>query len=149
MVLLDGRGRPSGRARKSAIHGLDTPFHLAISCYVVRADGRLLITRRAAAKKTWPGVWTNACCGHPRPDESLESAVRRHLYDELSLCADRLRVVLPDFTYRAMMDNGRVEHELCPVFIAEVSDDVVMDPDEADALEWVTWGELQRRAADP
>jgi geranylgeranyl diphosphate synthase type I len=149
VVLLDGHGRPSGRARKSAIHGLDTPFHLAISCYVVRSDGRLLITRRAAAKKTWPGAWTNACCGHPRPDESLESAVRRHLYDELSLCADRLRVVLPDFTYRAMMDNGRVEHELCPVFIAEVSDDAVMDPDEADALEWVTWAELQRRAADP
>ena len=147
VVLLDERGRPCGTARKSLVHCLDTPLHLALSCYVVRSDGRLLLTRRSGHKKTFPSVWTNACCGHPQPGEPMEHAVRRHLRDELGMAAERLRVALPDFAYRAAMDNGIVEHELCPVFIASSDDTPMLDPDEADAMEWVTWDELCDRAA--
>jgi len=146
VVLLDQFGRPAGTAIKRELHGFDTPLHLAISCYVVRSDGDVLLTRRAQAKRTWPGVWTNACCGHPRPGESLEDAVRRHMRDEIGLEPSRLAVALPDFTYRATMDNGVVEHELCPVFVAEVDGEPVLDPSEADDAEWIAWPELVARA---
>src|SRR4051812_38074956 len=146
VVLLDQFGRPTDTAVKRDVHGFDTPLHLAISCYVVGQDGDVLLTRRSSAKRTWPGVWTNACCGHPRPGESLEEAVRRHLYDEIGLVAGRLRLALPDFTYRATMDNGLVEHELCPVFVAEIDGEPILDPAEADDAEWISWPELVRRA---
>jgi isopentenyl-diphosphate delta-isomerase type 1 len=148
VVLLDRFGRPAGTAPKGAVHGRATPLHLGFSCHVVRADGRLLVTRRAASKRTWPATWSNACCGHPQPGESLRRAVARRLRDELGLVPRRMAVAIPDFTYRAAMADGTVEHEVCPVVVAEVDGDPVLNPDEVDDAEWLTWCALRTRAHD-
>jgi len=49
-----------------ASHRRSTPLHLAVSCYLVDRDGRLLIAQRAHAKATLAPVRTS-CCGHPAP----------------------------------------------------------------------------------
>jgi isopentenyl-diphosphate delta-isomerase type 1 len=146
VVLLDAYGRSLGVASKSVVHHASTPLHLAFSCYVVGADGRVLITRRSTQKRTWPGVWTNSCCGHPRLDERLDQAVTRHLRDELQLEATRMTLAVADFAYRAVMDDGTVEHELCPVIVAEVAGEPAPDDAEVEGFEWVTWTELVARA---
>jgi geranylgeranyl diphosphate synthase, type I len=148
VVLLDPAGRPSGTLPKGEVHHENTPLHLAFSCHVVAPDGRVLLTRRAAAKRTWPSTWSNACCGHPRPGETLRHAVERRLGDELGLVPRRLALAIPDFVYRAAMDDGPVEHELCPVVVAEVDTDPVPDPAEVDGVEWTTWDEVRDRAAE-
>src|SRR5262245_58603977 len=99
VVLVDDAGRPIGTAPKAEVHGADTPLHLAFSCHLSGADGRLLVTRRALGKQTFPGVWTNAVCGHPAPEEDLDEAVRRRVRHELGLELEQLRVVLPEFRY--------------------------------------------------
>ena len=150
VVLLDARGRPSGAVAKARVHHRATPLHLAFSCHVVAPSGRVLLTRRAAGKQTWPATWTNACCGHPRPGETLRHAVERRLRDELGLVPRRLVLAVPDFVYRAAMDEGTVEHELCPVVVAEVDRAPRPDPDEVDDVAWLTWEEVRARAtADP
>ena len=70
--------------------------------------------RRPAHKRTWPGVWSNACCGHPRPGETLRQAVTRHLGDELGVTANELASAFGDFAYRAEMDDGTVERDGAP-----------------------------------
>jgi hypothetical protein len=71
----------------------------------------------------------------------------------------RLALAIPDFVYRAAMDGGPVEHELCPVVVAEVDADPVPDvaevdadpvpdPAEVDGVEWTTWEAVRARAAD-
>ena len=134
VVLLDEGGNDIGAADKAEVHHADTPLHLAFSCYVLDEEGRLLVTRRAAHKRTFGGVWTNSACGHPAPGEPIADAVRRRVHQELGLTLDDLRLVLPAFRYRAMMDNGVTENEMCPVFVATTKDAVRLDPEEVDDL---------------
>lgn len=141
IVLVDDAGRPIGTAPKLASHHRDTPLHLAFSSYVFDAEGRFLLTRRALGKKTWPGIWTNSCCGHPAPAEAVEDAVRRRLRDELGLDAVELVPLLPDFRYWAELD-GVVENEICPVFGVRVDTDPVPNRDEVEEYRWVAWADV-------
>src|SRR4051812_7284535 len=118
VVLLDDAGDPCGTAPRATVHDSATPLHLAFSCYLFDADGRVLLTRRAVTKRTWPGVWTNSFCGHPRPDEPVAEAVVRYAAHELGTTIADLSCVLPDFRYRAVDPTGIVENEICPVFLA-------------------------------
>jgi isopentenyl-diphosphate delta-isomerase type 1 len=142
VVLLDEQRRPIGTAPRATVHDQATPLHLAFSCYAFDRAGRLLVTRRALTKKTWPGVWTNTCCGHPRPDEEVADAVARRLAEELGLVPRTLDPVLPNFGYRAVMADGTVENEFCPVFRATVDSDPDPDPAEVAEWRWVVWSDL-------
>ncbi|WP_394340379.1 isopentenyl-diphosphate Delta-isomerase, partial [Marinitenerispora sediminis] len=149
IVLLSPEGEAVGVAPKRASHHQDTPLHLAFSCYLVDDAGRVLMTRRAHHKPTWPSVLTNSCCGHPAPGESLRAAVRRRVGQELGVRVGEMALVLPDFSYRATMSNGVVEHELCPVVRAPAIGPLAPDPDEVAEAEWWDWPDCVRlRDAD-
>src|SRR6478609_267895 len=137
VVLLDDDGRAIGTAPKSSVHGPDTALHLAFSCHVVNSDGQVLITRRALTKRTWPGVWTNSFCGHPRPGEEVLDAVHRYAARELGTSLRDVRCVLPSFRYRAVDASGVVENELCPVFVATADAGLRPEPTEVAELQWV------------
>lgn len=139
VVLLDERGESIGVADKATVHDRQTPLHLAFSCYVFNPAGEFLLTRRALGKLTWPGVWTNSCCGHPAPDEPAAAAVTRRLRDELGLPVPEVDLLLPRFRYRAEMPGGVVENELCPVFRVTTAATPVPEPAEVDSCEWVDW----------
>ncbi|MCW2514333.1 MAG: isopentenyl-diphosphate delta-isomerase [Mycobacterium sp.] len=142
VVLVDDAGNAVGSAVKSTIHHRHTPLHLGFSCYLFDETGRVLLTRRALGKQTWPGVWTNSFCGHPAPGETAIDAVRRRARDELGAELADVVCVLPDFRYRARAADGTWENEICPVFCAVVDGTVAAEPDEVMELVWVSWREL-------
>ncbi|MGN6575915.1 MAG: isopentenyl-diphosphate Delta-isomerase [Nocardioides sp.] len=148
VVLVDDDGFALGAIPKRTAHHQATPLHLAFSCYVFDGDGRLLLTRRALHKPTWPGVWTNSFCGHPAPGEDMVAAVRRRATQELGATLTSLELVLPRFRYQATMANGVRENELCPVFVATTAEPVRPDPAEVDDTEWVAWETFRREVID-
>lgn len=142
VVLLDDEGNEIGTAPKSSVHGTETALHLAFSCHVIDDDGLVLVTRRALGKSTWPGVWSNSFCGHPRPAEPMLHAVRRRADYELGLDITDIELALPLFRYRAVDANGMVEHEICPVYTARAASEPVLNPLEVADARWVDPGEL-------
>lgn len=136
VVLLGEDRAPIGSELKHLVHSENTPLHLAFSCHVLNAAGEVLVSRRALGKRTWPGVWTNSFCGHPQPDEPMEDAVLRRAGDELGLSVREVRVVLPDFRYRATDASGIVENEVCPVYLAVTDEEPHLNPDEVMDARW-------------
>jgi len=140
VVLLNDEGRPIGSAPKASVHTAHTPLHSALSIFLFDGQGGVLSQRRALTKATWPGVWSNACCGHPAPGESLRAAAQRRLQQELGLEGVPLQVALPDFRYQAKW-NGILENEVCPVLIGILSRDTAIhfNTDEVQEIKWIPW----------
>ena len=135
LVLVDDDDRSSGNAEKMDAHvrGL---LHRAFSVIIWDREGRQLLQKRAMAKYHSGGLWTNACCGHPRPGEDITSAAQRRLQEEMGFtCAlENLGTV----QYQAVFDNGLSEHEIVHVLRGRYDGPVVPDPSEADAFGWQT-----------
>jgi isopentenyl-diphosphate delta-isomerase len=143
VVLLDEAGQATGTVDKLSAHLPPGHLHLAFSIFLFTSDGRLLLQRRASSKYHFAGLWSNSCCGHPRPGELVESAGRRRLNEELGVSC-RLDEV-GQFRYHARDDqSGLHEHENVHV-LAGVSDARVFpDPLEIGDVRVVDRERLQR-----
>lgn len=141
IVLVDENNAPLGTAPKLPTHNADTPLHRGFSIFLFNKKGELLLQQRALTKKTWPGVWSNSCCGHPMPGETTESAATRRVGYELGIRGIEPINILPDFRYRAEKD-GVVENEICPVLVGFTESEPVLNHDEVNDVKWVGWEEF-------
>ena len=143
IVLVDERDIEIGAIGKLEAHAGTGLLHRAFSVVLFGPDGRMLLQRRAAAKYHFGGLWTNACCGHPRPGEELIAAARRRLGEELGVDAE----LRPAYSFRydaTDAGSGLSERELDHVLVGQTSGRFAPDPDEIDALRWVECDELAR-----
>lgn len=148
IVYVDEDNNAIGTARKLPAHDSETKRHRAFSVFLFNDKGELLLQQRALSKKTWPGVWSNSCCGHVILHESTENAARRRLKYELGLKIRELHMILPHFRYRAEKD-GVVENEICPVLVGFTNKQPERNPGEVNDVKWVDWKSFTEEVADP
>ena len=141
VVLVNENNEPVGAAPKESVHGHETPLHRGFSLFLLNNAGEVLLQQRSRSKQTWPGEWSNSCCGHPMPGESVEDAAVRRAVDELGIRITDPRNMLPDYRYRAEK-SGIVENEFCPVLVALTSEEPIPNPSEVVAVRWVRWEEF-------
>lgn len=135
VVLVDARDAVLGVAPKLEAHR-EGRLHRAVSVVLFDDYGRLLLQRRASGKYHSAGLWSNTCCGHPRPGESVCDAARRRLLDELGIEGCGLTWVT-EFLYFAELEGGLVEHELDHVLIGVWNGAPKPDPFEVAETRWV------------
>jgi isopentenyl-diphosphate delta-isomerase len=144
VVLVDASGRAVGTAAKLEAHRRGD-LHRAFSILIHDGAGKLLLQKRHAGKYHSGGLWTNACCGHPRPGEDVADAAQRRLVEEMGIrCA---LSPLGTLIYRADVGGGLVEHELVHLFAGVYRGAVDPDPHEAEDYAWRSLDEVRREAA--
>ena len=146
LILVDEDDREQGHLSKAACHDGDGILHRAFSAFLFNADGELLLQQRAAAKRLWPGYWSNSCCSHPRRGESMTTATARRLDEELNLASELSFVY--KFRYQASYADLGSEHELCHVFLGRIDDDVRANAQEIAATRFVSAAALDGELAE-
>jgi isopentenyl-diphosphate delta-isomerase len=148
VILVDEQDNQIGLAEKLEAHEKSL-LHRAFSVFIVRRQPQLeiLLQQRALHKYHSAWLWTNTCCSHPREGESVIEAGERRLREELGVGA-RLKDI-GWFKYHARFENGLSEHEVDHVLIAEVAEDIVVqpNPEEVHAYQWVSIEDLERDLA--
>lgn len=145
VILVDDQDRPIGTMEKMEAHAKGQ-LHRAFSIFVFNSDGELLLHQRAFDKYHSGGLWTNTCCSHPRPGESVLEAGHRRLMEEMGMACDLQERF--SFVYRSELDQGLIEHELDHVMFG-VSDDLpVLNPEEVAAYRYASLEEISEEMAD-
>jgi isopentenyl-diphosphate delta-isomerase len=114
VILVDENDNEVGTMEKMEAHRKGV-LHRAFSILLFDETGRMLIQKRANDKYHSGNLWTNACCSHPLPGESLDQAARRRLREELGIEGNPEHRY--SFIYRAELDDNVIEHELDHVFV--------------------------------
>lgn len=131
VVLVDPSDQVIGHMEKMEAHRKGA-LHRAFSVFVFNPRGELLLQRRAHNKYHSRGLWTNTCCSHPRPGESLLEAASRRLHEEMGMaCSLETRF---SFIYRSDLESGLIEHELDHVLVGW--SDQKPRPNPREVLEW-------------
>jgi isopentenyl-diphosphate Delta-isomerase len=127
VILVNERDEQIGTIEKLEAHqkGL---LHRAFSIFIFNSKGEMLLQRRAPGKYHNGGLWTNTCCSHPLPGESVFTAATRRLFEEMGF----VTLLSPafNFTYNATFPNGLVEYEYDHVFTGTYDGQIKIDESE-------------------
>ena len=138
-ILVDEQDRQTGTMEKIEAHKKALLLR-AFSIFVFNNAGQMMLQKRALSKYHSPGLWTNACCSHPRPGESLDMATQRRIVEEMGFQCEMREVF--SFIYKAPFEHGLTEHELDPVFMGIYNEYPEINPEEVAEWKWVDVEEL-------
>lgn len=141
LILVDERDKLIGYESKLRAHQDGGLLHRAFSIFIFNSTGEMLLQRRAPGKYHFGGLWTNACCSHPRRGQTTPDAAHLRLREEFGFDTD-LRELFT-FTYRAADPaSGLTEHEVDHVFLGRFGGMPCPNPAEISEWKWISPPEL-------
>ena len=140
VVLVDREDNPIGVMEKMEAHKSGA-LHRAFSIFIFNSSGHLLMQQRALSKYHSGGLWTNTCCSHPPPDESIETAAQRRLQEEMGFISPLTFAF--SFIYRAQLHPHLIEHELDHVLFGYWDGEPEINYREVAAWKFIDWDSLK------
>jgi isopentenyl-diphosphate delta-isomerase len=144
VILVNEQDEEVGSMEKMEAHYQGT-LHRAFSIFIFNDRGEMLLQQRALNKYHSGGLWTNACCSHPRPGEDIVGAANRRLQEEMGFSTPLRKIF--DFRYNASFDNGLTEHEFDHVFVGNFNGKIQPNPSEVHDYCFKTIGEIDANIA--
>jgi isopentenyl-diphosphate delta-isomerase len=144
LILVNENNEVVGFDEKLKIHreGL---LHRAFSIFILNSKGELLMQRRALTKYHSPGLWSNTCCGHPRPGEQIMVAACCRLKAEMGLDCQLIEV--GNLIYRLNVSGGLIEHEFDHVLMGQSNVDPTLNLEEAIGWKRTSFDMLKREVS--
>ena len=139
VILVDASDQPLGTMEKMQAHRIGA-LHRAFSVFLFNNNREMLLQQRALNKYHSPGLWSNACCSHPRPGEDVATAASRRVKEELGIEVELHKLF--HFTYTANLENGLIEHEFDHVFAGRYNGDIPFNDREVRAVKFESPHEL-------
>jgi isopentenyl-diphosphate delta-isomerase len=127
VILVNEQDEAIGTMEKMEAHRTGV-LHRAFSILLFNSKGEILLQQRALGKYHSGGLWTNTCCSHPLPGETMEAATRRKLYQEMGV--DLQPTFAYKFIYRATLDHDLIEHEYDHVYTGFYDGEPAINRDE-------------------
>lgn len=144
VILVNEKDEPIGLMEKILAHQ-EGRLHRAFSVLIFNEKNELLIHQRAKDKYHCGGLWTNACCSHPREHETTLDAALRRIDEEMGFSCSLFHV--DEFIYKAEFDNGLTEYEYDHIFIGYYNDNPVPNPLEVHDWKYVNITMLEKDMA--
>ncbi len=141
VILVNKKDEKIGTEEKMKAHR-EGKLHRAFSIFIFNSKGELLLQQRAETKYHAPGLWSNTCCGHPRPGEETGAAAVRRLKEEMGIDGVELKEVF-SLAYDLPV-SGLVEKEFDHIFFGRFDGQPRLNPEEAQDFRWVNLEELKR-----
>ncbi|SHI02852.1 isopentenyl-diphosphate delta-isomerase [Chryseolinea serpens] len=129
VILVDERDNEFGTMDKMEAH-IKGALHRAFSVLLFNSKGEILLQKRSAFKYHSAGLWTNTCCSHPKPGETMETAIKRRLMEEMGI--DLQPEYLFKFIYHVELSNNLIEHELDHVYIGQFNGEPIINSVEVE-----------------
>jgi isopentenyl-diphosphate delta-isomerase len=142
VVLVDSEDNVLGTMGKMQAHR-EGVLHRAVSVFIVNGEGEMLLQQRAITKYHSPGLWTNACCTHPRLNETYADCAQRRLKEEMGITTELTPAF--SFIYKGDVENGLTEHELDHVFVGRYDGPVIFDPAEVAGCTFAPLNDVRKR----
>lgn len=140
ITLVDANDQVLGKEEKLTAHK-EGKQHRAFSILIINDKKQILIHKRESNKYHSGGLWTNACCSHPRYNEDLLEAAHRRLKEEMGF--DCPLKELFSFKYYHAFESGLIENEYDHVFIGLYNVEVIQpNPIEVEDYQWVDYMSL-------
>lgn len=139
VILVDSSDQVIGSMEKLEAHqkGL---LHRAFSIFIFNDNNQLLIHQRAMGKYHSEGLWTNTCCSHPMPNETIIEAAHRRLKEEMGFDCEMENLF--SFVYKVQLENELIEHELDHVVVGKYNGDFDFNKDEVMDFQWVNLNDV-------
>jgi isopentenyl-diphosphate delta-isomerase len=144
VILVDEQDNDIGVMEKIRAHR-EGRLHRAFSVFIFNTRNELLLQQRALSKYHSGGLWTNTCCSHPRPNETVKDAAHRRLFEEMGISCELS--IKTSFIYQTPFENGLTEHELDYVLTGTIRTEPNINPEEVHAYRWSAMDEVKRDVA--
>lgn len=136
-----------GAATRAEVRERNLPHRLSFCLVLDSAESHVLVQKRVAWKETYPSYFDPCPGGVMGPDESFEKNAIRELEEEMGIIVGSAlspEPVKPLFDFWFENDISRAWGRLFKVNFKGTIDDLKLQPEEVESVQWLDHEELAR-----